>query len=141
MMITIAVVVVLVVAVVAVIVATRRTSAAELTPGEIKIRDLVREVYAGNIVSERVVRIDSDAVLVAELRNEKLKELRSTCRASRESKNRRAFRFPSSRGGCVSTNGARPRDSPPLGADRGGGILHPWSNDAHSPPRPLDGII
>jgi len=70
------IVVVLVVAVVAVIVGKRRVHTAELTPGETKIRDLVREVYAGNIVSERVERSGSDAVLVAELQNEKLKELK-----------------------------------------------------------------
>jgi hypothetical protein len=70
------VVVVVVVAVVAVIVAKRRQPGAELTPSETKIRDLVREVYAGNIVSERLERNGSDAVLVAELQNEKLKELK-----------------------------------------------------------------
>jgi hypothetical protein len=70
------VVIVVVLAVVAVIVAKRRQSAAELTPSETKIRDLVREVYAGNIVSERVERNGCDAVLVAELQNEKLKELK-----------------------------------------------------------------
>jgi hypothetical protein len=76
MKIAIAIIVVLVVvAVAAVIVAKRRAPAAELTPGETKIRDLVREVYAGNIVSERVERSGSDAVLVAELQNESLKEL------------------------------------------------------------------
>src|SRR3954451_11654969 len=77
MKIAIAIVVILVVvAVVAVIIAKRRASTAELTPGEVQIRDLVREVYAGNIVSERVERNGSDAVLVAELQNEKLKELK-----------------------------------------------------------------
>jgi len=70
------IVVVVVVAIVAVIAAKRRTAAAELTPSETKIRDLVREVYAGNIVSERVERSGSDAVLVAQLQNEKLKELK-----------------------------------------------------------------
>lgn len=77
MKITFAIIIVLfVVAVVAVIVAKPRPSTADLSPGETKIRDLVREVYAGNIVSERVERTGSDAVLVAELRNEKLKELK-----------------------------------------------------------------
>src|SRR4051794_3898951 len=77
MKIAIAIIAVLVVvAAVAVIVAKRRASTAELTPGETKIRDLVREVYAGNIVSERVERNGPDAVLVAELQNEKLKELK-----------------------------------------------------------------
>lgn len=70
------IVVLLIVAVVAVIVAKRQASTVELTPGETKIRDLVREVYAGNIVSERVERNGSDAVLIVELRNEKLKELK-----------------------------------------------------------------
>jgi hypothetical protein len=70
------IVVLIVVAVVTVVVARRRTSAAGLTPGETKIRDLVREVYAGNIVNERVERNGSDAMLVAELQNEKLKELK-----------------------------------------------------------------
>lgn len=54
----------------------RRPSPAQLAPGEAEIRDLVREVYAGNIVSERIERNGSDAVLVAELQNEKLKELK-----------------------------------------------------------------
>ena len=70
------VVVVVVVAVIAVTVAKLRLSAAALTDGETKIRDLVREVYGGNIVGERVERDGPDAVLVAELRNEKLRELR-----------------------------------------------------------------
>src|SRR4051794_33897800 len=73
MKIAITIIVVLVgVAVVAVIVAKRRTSTAQLTPTETKIRDLVREAYAGNIVSERIELSGSDAVLVAELQNEKL---------------------------------------------------------------------
>jgi hypothetical protein len=77
MKIAIAIIVVLVVvAVVVVLIAKRRSPGAELTPTETKIRDLVREVYAGNIVSERVERNGSDAVLVAELQNEKLKELK-----------------------------------------------------------------
>jgi hypothetical protein len=71
-----AIVVVAVVAIAAAIFAKRRTSSADLTPGETKIRDLVREVYAGNIVSERIERDGADAVLVAGLQNEKLKELR-----------------------------------------------------------------
>lgn len=74
MKIAIAIVVLIVVAVAAVVVA-RWPAQAELIPGETKIRDLVREVYAGNIVSERIERNGSDAVLVAELQSEKLKEL------------------------------------------------------------------
>lgn len=70
------IVVVVVVAVVAVNAAKRRIAAAKLTPSENKIRDLVREVYAGNIVSERVERSGSDTVLVTQLQNEKVKELR-----------------------------------------------------------------
>lgn len=77
MKIAIAIIVVLVVVAVAVaVIAKRRGPGAELTPTETKIRDLVREVYAGNVVSERVERSGSDAVLVAELQNEKLKELK-----------------------------------------------------------------
>lgn len=77
MKIAITIIVVLVaLALVAVIVTKRRTSTAQLTPTETKIRDLVREAYAGNIVSERIERNGSDAVLVAELQNEKLKELK-----------------------------------------------------------------
>jgi len=77
MKIAIAIIAVLaVVAVIAVILAKRRATAAELTAGETKIRDLVREVYTGNIVSERIERHGSDAVLVAELQNVKLKELK-----------------------------------------------------------------
>ena len=59
----------------AILLAQRGTRTAELTAGESKIRDLVREVYAGNIVSERVERDGRDAILFAELRNEKLKRL------------------------------------------------------------------
>ena len=70
------IIVVVVLAVVAVILARRRASSVELTPAETKIRDLVREVYADNIVNERVERSGPDAVLVAELQNEKLKELK-----------------------------------------------------------------
>ena len=77
MKIAIAIIVVLVVVAVAVVrIAKSRAPGAELTPTETKIRDLVREVYVGNIVSEHVERNGSDAVLVAELHNEKLKELK-----------------------------------------------------------------
>lgn len=70
------IVVIVVVAVAVVLIAKRRGPGAELTSTETKIRDLVREVYADNIVSERVERSGSDAVLVAQLQNEKLKELK-----------------------------------------------------------------
>ncbi|HEY7090442.1 MAG TPA: hypothetical protein VH518_20260 [Tepidisphaeraceae bacterium] len=62
-------------ALVVVIVQKRKSVDVELTSGELKIREVVREVYAGNIVAERIERRASDAVLIAELRNEKLKEL------------------------------------------------------------------
>lgn len=54
---------------------TGRATATELTPGETNIRDLVREVYAGNILSERVERSGPDAMLIAELQHETLKNL------------------------------------------------------------------
>ena len=65
-----------VIAVVFLIFAKRRTPNAELSQGETKIRDLVREVYASNILSERVERSGSDAMLVARLQNEKVEELK-----------------------------------------------------------------
>ena len=72
----IAILVINVIALVAVVVVvSRRKSAVELTAAELKVRDAVREVYAGNIVSERVVIEGSDKRLIAELRNENLKEL------------------------------------------------------------------
>src|SRR5688572_6636196 len=70
------IVLLVVVAVAALIIARRRAPAAELRASETKLRDLVREVYAANIVSERVERNGADAVLVAELQNEKLRELK-----------------------------------------------------------------
>jgi hypothetical protein len=50
-------------------------TAAELTPGETIIRDVVREVYTGSILSERVQRNGPDAMLTAELQHETLKNL------------------------------------------------------------------
>src|SRR5207249_9741882 len=53
----------------------RPTQAPVLTAGESRMLELVREIYAGNIVSERLERSTPDMLLILELRNEKLKEL------------------------------------------------------------------
>jgi hypothetical protein len=55
----------------------RRRLSGDLTVDEMTIRNLVREVYGANIVSERIERRGSEAVLIAELRNEKLKQLQT----------------------------------------------------------------
>ena len=49
----------------------RRKKADGLTAGESTIRDLVRDVYAGKVMSEQVERVDSDAILTVQLRDEK----------------------------------------------------------------------
>jgi hypothetical protein len=47
-----------------------------LSPGELEILLLVREVYGANIVSERIVPQGPDTGLIVKLQNEKLQQLR-----------------------------------------------------------------
>ena len=75
MKIAIAIIVVVVLAITLIVLFQRRKPTAELTDNEAKVRDLVRQVYGTNILGEQIVRNGSDAVLVVELQNEKLKQL------------------------------------------------------------------
>jgi flagellar basal body-associated protein FliL len=69
------IIVVVIVAIALIVIVQRRKPTTQLTQNEATIRDLVREVYATKIVTERVTRDGADAVLVVEVQNEKLKQL------------------------------------------------------------------
>jgi hypothetical protein len=48
----------------------------QLTTDEIEIRNLVREAYGANILSEQIVPQGRDVALVVKLQNEKLEDLK-----------------------------------------------------------------
>ena len=73
--IAVGVVVLVLVVVVFGVLQSRRSSARELTSDELKIRELVHEVYGDNITSQSVAINDGDAVLTIGLQNENLQSL------------------------------------------------------------------
>ena len=67
--------IVIVAALVAVFLRGRHPGPRDLTPDEVKIRDLVREVYSDKIVAEKVTIRAGDAILAVRLNDEKVTSL------------------------------------------------------------------